>query len=175
MRYADDFVILARFQSRRLRDWVESTLEGRFRLQINRQKTQVVNLTVPGASLDFLGFTFRYDRDLYGRDRHYLNVFPSRKAVDRAREKLRELTDSRRCFVPVTDMIDDINRWSQGWAGYFSHGYPQTVFHTLNGFLTARLTKHLQRRSQRSFRCAEGRTFYAHLRALGLRILERPP
>jgi len=62
VRYADDFVILARWQTRRLRDRVESQWEGRFRLTINRKKTRVVNLRRPGASLDFLGFTFRYDR-----------------------------------------------------------------------------------------------------------------
>ena len=27
-----------------------------------------------GASLDFLGYTFRYDRDLKGRGHKYLNV-----------------------------------------------------------------------------------------------------
>ena len=175
VRYADDFVILARYQSRRLSNWVESQLEGRFRLQLNLEKTRVVNLNAPGASLDFLGFTFRYDRDLHGRDRRYLNVFPSRKAVGRARDKLRELTSSRRCFMPAVDMIGEVNRWSQGWAGYFSHGYPQLAFHTLNGFIVERLTKHLRRRSQRPFRPPEGRTFYAHLQALGLRTLGRSP
>ncbi len=61
-----DFVILARYQGRRLADWVESQLEGRFKLTINREKTRVVNLNDLTASVDFLGFTFRYDRDLYG-------------------------------------------------------------------------------------------------------------
>ena len=40
VRYADDFVVLARYQSRQLVDWIERTLEGRFRLTINREKTQ---------------------------------------------------------------------------------------------------------------------------------------
>ena len=38
VRYADDFVILARYQSRRLIEWVESQLEGRFKLTINREE-----------------------------------------------------------------------------------------------------------------------------------------
>jgi RNA-directed DNA polymerase len=173
VRYADDFVILARYQSQRLIGWVESQLEGRFRLTINRQKTRVVNLATPGASLDFLGYTFRYDRDLHGRESRYLNVFPSKKALGRARDKLRELTSSRRCFMPITDMIGEINRWSHGWANYFSHGYPQMAFRRLNWFLIQQLTKHLQRRSQRSFRVPEGRSFYAHLQTLGLKLMGR--
>jgi RNA-directed DNA polymerase len=173
VRYADDFVILARYQSQRLIDWVESQLEGRFRLTINRQKTRVVNLNQAGASLDFLGFTFRYDRDLHGRGHRYLNVIPSTKSLGRARDKIRELTSSQRCFMPITAMIGDVNRWTRGWAGYFSHGYPRTAYHHLNGFLVERLTWHLQRRSQRPFRPPEGRSYYAHLQTLGLQILVR--
>jgi len=173
VRYADDFVILARFQSLRLRDWVESQLEGRFRLTINRKKTRVVNLNRPRASLDFLGYTFRYDRDLHGRAHRYLNLFPSKKALERARNTIRELTSSRRSCVPITVVIDDLNRWQKGWTGYFSHGYPGKAFHHLNGFIAQTLTKHLRRRSQRPFRPAEGRTYYAHLKALGLQFLGR--
>jgi RNA-directed DNA polymerase len=50
VRYADDFVVLARYQGERLRDWIESTLEGRFELTINREKTKVVCLGEVGAS-----------------------------------------------------------------------------------------------------------------------------
>jgi len=42
-------------------------------LSINREKTKVVHLQ-HAESLDFLGFTFRYDRDLYGSEKTYLNV-----------------------------------------------------------------------------------------------------
>jgi hypothetical protein len=34
-----------------------------------------------------------------------------------------------------------------------------------------RLTKHLQRRSQRAYRPPEGKTFYAHVQDLGLKRL----
>ena len=67
VRYADDFVILARYVDDSICSWVESWLEGRFQLEVNRDKTRVVRLDEPGSHLDFLGFTFRYDRDLQGR------------------------------------------------------------------------------------------------------------
>jgi RNA-directed DNA polymerase len=35
VRYADDFVVLARYQSRQLVNWIERLLEGRFQLTIN--------------------------------------------------------------------------------------------------------------------------------------------
>jgi len=130
VRYADDFVILARYQSPQLLAWVESLLEGRFRLMINRKKTRVVNLNEPGASLDFLGFTFRYDRDLHGREHRYLNVFPSRKSLVRVRDRVRELTHCRRCFMPIIDMIGDLNVVLHGWKLYFSMGIHAKPFAT---------------------------------------------
>lgn len=166
-----DFVILARYQGPRLRQWVESTLEGRFDLTINRDKTRVVNLNQPGASLDFLGFTFRYDRDLHGRPWRYLNVFPSNKALARLREKVRVLTDSRRCFKPIPEMIGEVNRLVRSWSRYFAHGYPRVAFRKVNWFVHHRLYCHLRRRSQRRFRPPEGVTFPAQFQSLGLEPL----
>src|SRR2546425_7934866 len=95
VRYADDFVVLARYQGARLVGFVESQLETWLGLEINRDKTRVVNLKEKGASLDFLGFTFRYDDDLQGRQWRYLNVSPSKKALQRERQTLHEMTDHR--------------------------------------------------------------------------------
>jgi RNA-directed DNA polymerase len=171
VRYADDFVLLARYQTGRLREWVEHQLEGRFRLTINRQKTRVVRMHQPGKSIDFLGFTFRYDRDQYGRDRRYLNVFPSNKALQRLRDKLRGLICSSRAFLPIPQLIAEINQVLRGWKLYFSHGYPRSAFREINRFVLERLTQHLQRRSQRPFRPPEGVTYYAQLQRLGLQLL----
>jgi RNA-directed DNA polymerase len=171
VRYADDFVVLARSQSRRLIDWIEGTLEGRFRLTVNRDKTRIVKLRHPGESLTFLGFTLRYERDRFGRDRRYLNVVPSAKAQARAREKLRELTGPRRNFVPIPEMIHDVNRWLEGWGNYFRHGYPSAVFRKLNWYVLERLRRRLKRRSDRPYRIPRGGSSYAHLQRLGLRLL----
>jgi len=171
VRYADDFVLLARYQTRRLRDWVEQQLEGRFRLTINRQKTRVVRLHQPGASVDFLSFTFRYDRDRYGRDRRYLNVAPSNKALQRLRGKLRELICSSRAFLPIPQLIAEVNQVLQGWKLYFSHGHSRVAFRKINRFVLDRLTHHLQRRSQRPFRPPAGVTFFVQLQRLGLQFL----
>jgi len=171
VRYADDFVILARYQSRSLIDWVESLLEGRFRLTINRTKTRVVNMNQERASVDFLGFTFRYDRDLAGRDHRYLNVFPSKKSLSRMRDRVREMTGSNRCWMPIDEMIGQLNSMLQGWKLYFRHGYPRVAFRHVNWFVLQRLVGHLQRRSQRAYRSPEGTSFYAHAQALGLQLL----
>ena len=42
VRYADDFVVLARYQGPRLRTFIEEKLEAWMGLEINREKTRVV-------------------------------------------------------------------------------------------------------------------------------------
>jgi len=169
VRYADDFVVLARHQSDRLDGWIEAKLELWMGLEINREKTQVVNLREVGQTLDFLGFTFRFDRSLYKNwKKRYLNVFVSEKSVAREREKLRKLTARRRSCMPIPRMISDVNRQLTGWGNYFNYGYPRKAFRKVNSFLELRLIAHLKRRSQRPFRTPKGRTVHKHLKVLGL-------
>ena len=168
VRYADDFVVLARFQGDRLGAWIESTLEDGMGLEINREKTSVVNLHAPGTSLDFLGFTFRYDRDRFGGTHRYLNVFASKQALARERAALRSMTDKTCCHVPLPELIGRLNRHLRGWANYFGHGYPRVAFRQINSYVRLRLSCHLRHRSQRAFRTPEGVTLYAHLDRLGL-------
>jgi len=169
VRYADDFVILARYQSARLRAYVEAKIEAWMGLRINRDKTRVVDLGNGAARLDFLGYSFRYDRDMHGRARRYLNMGVSKQALVRERATLKELTSSRRSCVPVPVLIGELNRQMTGWATYFGRGYPRAGFRAMNRYVRERLGKHLRRRSQRRrYRLPVGETLYAHLDRLGL-------
>ncbi|MBW2148411.1 MAG: hypothetical protein JRI22_15460 [Deltaproteobacteria bacterium] len=167
VRYADDFVVLARYQGARLTGWIESRPESWMGLEINREKTRVVNLRHKGQTLDFLGFTFRFNRSLY-EGKRYLNVFPSDNSIARGRGKLRELTARRRGCLPIPRMVRDVNRHLKGWGDYFDHGYPRKTFREINAFVNQRLRAHLKRRSQRPFRPPEGRTMHEHLKKPGL-------
>jgi RNA-directed DNA polymerase len=174
VRYADDFVILARYQTKTMAQFVESKLEQWMGLELNREKTRVVDLKQMGASLDFLGYTFRYDRDWYGRRQRHLNVVPSKKALLKQREALRVLTSSRYCFKPIPKVIQSINRSLQGWAAYFRIGYPNKAYRNLNYYVQQRLRINLSRRGQRGYRVPKGVSLYAHLRKLGLQPLSPP-
>ncbi len=171
VRYADDFVVMARFIGPRLEGWIEAKLEGWLGLQINREKTRIVSLRVPGQSLDFLGYTFRFDRDLHGREQRYLNLTPSRKTMARERETLRQMVNAQQSHTPLPELIGRLNRHLRGWSNYFQLGFPRQAFSGLNHFLRYRLGQHLQRRSQRSWRVRQGVTLYAHLQHLGLKPL----
>ena len=168
IRYADDFVVLARYISPRLRGWIEGCLEGWLGLQVNRTKTRIIDLRQTGQSLDFLGYTFRFQRDLQGRPWRYCNWEPSRKALDREREALRQKIGPHRCFVPLPELITEVNRHLRGWANYFGIGYPRKAFRHLNYYVRERIAQHLRRRSQRPWRPPQGVHPHDHLDQLGL-------
>ena len=168
IRYADDLVVLARYVSPRLCDWIEGKLEGWLDLQINRDKTRVLDLRQSGQSLDFLGYTFRRDRDQYGRPQRYWNLLPSRQARAREREALRGLINEHQSHTPLPELIGRVNQHLRGWANYFGLGFPRRTFRALNYFVRYRLKMHLRRRSQRGWRARPGVSLYAHLDHLGL-------
>lgn len=168
VRYADDFMVLARYQGSRLAGFIEVKIESWLGLELNRDKTKVVDLRQPGAGVDFLGYTFRYDRDLKGRGHRYLNATPSRKATQSHRESVRKLISRRQSHTPVTRLIERINQKQRGWANYFSFGYPRKAMREMNWYVRNRLIGHLRRRSQRPFRPPKGRSYYHHLKQLGL-------
>jgi RNA-directed DNA polymerase len=174
VRYADDFVVLSASITPELQQFVESKLEGKFGLEINRDKTRVVDLKQEGASLDFLGYTFRYDRDLYGANRRYLNVTPSQKAVLKEQEVLRNMTGPEQCFKPLPELVGELNRQLIGWANYFSLGYPAKVYRQINWYVRHRLYRHLQRRSQRPYQIPEGESSYRFFQRIGLVTLGAP-
>ena len=161
-------VVLARYQGEKLTGFIESKIETWLDLEINREKTRVVKLNEPGASLDFLGYTFRYHDDLQGRGWQYLNVYPSAKALKREREKLHEMTNHRQCYKPIPELVKELNRHLKGWANYFSYGYPRDAFREINSYVRYRLAQHLRRRSQRPFRPPEGVSFYEQIQRFGL-------
>jgi len=166
VRYADDFVVLARYQSQRLRQHIEDRLEKWLRLELNREKTRVVN--VREQSLDFLGYAFCYVNSRLYPGTKVLSMRPSQKAVQRQKQALRDLTGWRTHSVPVTELIGTINRQLRGWGNYFGHGYWKDAFHEINLHVQTRLKLHLRNKSQRPYRVPAGQTYYHHLQQLGL-------
>ena len=168
VRYADDFVVLARYQGKELVEWIEGKIEGWLGLEINRDKTRVVELSQAGADLNFLGYTFRYDWDRRGGGYRYLNVTISNKALQRERERLRERINHQVCFKPLPELIEELNDHLRGWANYFSYGYARQGMRQINRYVRERLRQHVRRRSQRPFRPPEGVSYYEQFKRMGL-------
>lgn len=171
VRYADDFVILARYIDGKITGWVERTVEDWMGLTLNREKTRVVDLKKPGAKLDFLGYTFRYDLDRNGGTHRYLNMEPSKASLAREREQLRYMINKHHCHVPLPELIERVNLHLRGWANYYRLGYPRKAFRHINRYVRLRLRGHLRRRSQRPWKPREGQTYYQAFQRMGLIML----
>ena len=168
VRYADDFLVLTKQWDEDLQGWIEKSLEGKFELTINREKTKVVDLRTEGAEVNFLGYTFHRDGDIFGRGKRYLNMVPSDKALKKERASLHELTNCKQCFKPVPELIAEINQQTKGWKQYFSIGYPKAAYWEIDAYIRKRLEQHLKRRSQRGFEFPEDRTIFQYLEEQGL-------
>jgi RNA-directed DNA polymerase len=168
VRYADDFVVMARYIGKDMESYIEAKLEDWMGLKLNRDKTRIIELREEGASLDFLGYTFRYDRDLKGRPVKYLNMSPSKKSIQKEREALRKMTGKEMCYKPLPMLIAELNRHLKGWANYFSKGYPRVAYRHLNNYVLIRMSIQLRRRSQRPYQPPAGVSLYKHLHDMGL-------
>lgn len=169
IRYADDFVIMARYITERIEKWVEKELEGRFMLKINREKTKVVDLKKPKASIDFLGFTIKW----IGRYRKKCQIQPKKQALKRAKLRIRELTSPKYGYKPIKEVVERVNKFLTGWGGYFNKGTPSKTFNKLNYYTGERLIHFLRRRSQRGYNKDKRESWYSVLKGLGLKTLTR--
>jgi RNA-directed DNA polymerase len=172
VRYADDFVILARYIGAPILSFLTELLEGKMGLTLNQTKTRILDLREAGTSLDFLSYTFRFDSGRNGGDR-YLNQFPSKKALTRRRAEVKALT-CRRSALTLPRVVAELNRGLLSWGRYFSLGYPSKSFSDLDDYTRMRLVRFSRTRSQRSMRLPQGATAYAWGKSLGLVRLADP-
>ena len=166
VRYADDFVILAREWKDGFRQKVENAIEGRFGLVVNRDKTRCVDMKAPRESLTFLGYEFRFCRSRGGF--RYLRYGPSKKSIKKVCAKIKEQTRSGRGLVPVDETICAVNRIIDGWGRYFRCGSPAEMFGKVNEYVQLRMYIWLNRRSQRGYELKYAKTYYGELKHMGL-------
>ena len=148
VRYADDFVLMARKTAEESLDYLYKML-ARMRLALNIEKSRILNASK--EPFDFLGFTFRYDKDLYGRETKYLNIFPSKKSEKKVREKIDVYLKGNGHKPPET-IAKELNEITRGWMQYFhipGTSYPQKAKRDLRYYLTRKLYRYYQRKSQR--------------------------
>ena len=172
VRYADDFVILARKLQGEFVRKIESELEGRFGLVVNRDKTKVLDMRAEKAALGFLGYEFRFVRSHYGEGK-YLTFGPSMKSVKKVCAKVKEQTLSIMKPVKNEEIVQRVNKILVGWDNYFQCGYPARMFNKVNWYVRNRLYLHFNRKSQRGYVLKYAPNFYQELQAMGLHMLRR--
>jgi group II intron reverse transcriptase/maturase len=153
VRYADDLLAMCR-----TRQEAERALEAltailaELGLELKQAKTRIVHLEEGGEGLNFLGFHHRWVRGNTPRSRHlcFLARWPSRQATQHARDRIQEITDRRRLLVAVDDVVQDVNRFLRGWAGYFRYGNSARQFNKTSHYALDRLARFVAKRHKRS-------------------------
>jgi Group II intron, maturase-specific domain len=115
-------------------------------------KTRIVELAVDGEGFDFLGFHHRMVRSqgIHGRRGvAFLARWPSDRAMQRARDRITALTVGSRLWLPVEEVVKDLNRFLRGWANYFRYGHCTVRFRKIEQHARDRLALFIGKRHQR--------------------------
>jgi RNA-directed DNA polymerase len=154
VRYADDAVVMCS-----TRQQAEAALQ-RLRvlladlgLEPKQAKTRIVHLQVGGDGFDFLGFHHRLVRSqgrVGTKGVTFLARWPANKAMQHARDRIRELTERRRLRLSVEWVVEDVNRFLRGWAAYFRYGNSADQFDKISRYARMRMALFVSKRHRRS-------------------------
>jgi RNA-directed DNA polymerase len=111
-----------------------------------------VCLVEGGEGFDFLGFHHRLvrSRPVRGSDGLvYLARWPSRKAAQHARDRIRFLTMRARLAAPVEQIVQEVNAFLRGWVGFFRYGNSAREFDKIRSYAVMRVALFVAKRHQR--------------------------
>ena len=152
-RYADDALVMCRSKGQAVAALARLTdLLAELGLKPKLAKTRIVKLEVGGEGVDFLGFHHRLVRSRPRQGRGgftFLARWPSRKAMQHARDRIRFMTMKSRLAAPVEEVVGDVNLFLRGWAGYFRYGNSAHSFDKIRNYALMRLALFVGKRHQR--------------------------
>ncbi|WP_327115698.1 group II intron reverse transcriptase/maturase [Nocardia sp. NBC_01730] len=152
VRYCDDLVVMCRSrgQAQAALERLRVLLAG-LGLECKESKTRIVELAEGGEGVDFLGFHNRLVRGRTPRSAHlvFLARWPSRRAVQHARDRIRSITARSRMLLPTEQLVAELNLFLRGWAGYFRYGNSALVFGQVRNYALSRLALLLSKRGNR--------------------------
>jgi group II intron reverse transcriptase/maturase len=142
VRFADDMVILCKGEISKPLALLTQILD-RLGLTLNETKTHIVNAFQ--ESFDFLGFSFRM-RKSKKSGKWYPHTEPSRKSIQRIKEKAKSLTDRKLTLIPMDRLMCTLNRSVHGWCNYFHYRNSSTALGGVKWYIEERVRTHLMRR-----------------------------
>lgn len=164
VRYADDLVILCR--SRAQAEAALSQLRAllaELGLELAEDKTRLLCVNEEGEGFDFLGFHHRMVASFSKPGVRFLARWPSARATQAARRRIRELTERRLLMLPIEDVVGNLNRFLTGWGNYFRWGNSTRQFDKLDRYAIDRVARLLAERHRRRRRLVHGRAIlFAH-------------
>ena len=178
VRYADDFVVMCDTEAacEQAEQRVQQVF-ARLGLELHPEKTRRVDLTRGRAGFDFLGCHLR--KHMSGRiweQRHrrvyYLQRWPSQRAMQRIRQRVKALTPRTVCHRNLRETIAQLNPVLRGWGAYFRTGNAAVKFRQLDDYVNGRLKRLLLQRHGRQLHAGQADLWSGdYFQALGLHRL----
>ena len=154
VRFADDLVVMCWSRSQAEAALARLTaMLADLGLEPKAAKTRIVHLDEGGGGVDFLGFHHRLvrSRGLNGKPQVlFLARWPADRAVQHARDRIRELTGRRRLLLPPEVIAQDVNMFLRGWAGYFRYGHSARRLSSIRQYARTRLALFISKKHRRS-------------------------
>ena len=152
IRYADDAIVLCRTKAEAHEAlWRIGVILDRLKLTLHPTKTQVVWVGDGRQGFDFLGFHCRKVESWKYRGKRYLQRWPSRRAMQRVRDRIKVITARRyRLPEPIQTIVSEVNRVVRDWASYYRVGNSTRKFHDVDHYVHERLAKFLAKKTGRS-------------------------
>ena len=122
-------------------------------LEPKATKTRIVRLEAGGEGFDFLGFRHRMVRSpgLNGtKPVTFLARWPAGKAMQHARDRIRELTRRSRLLLDPKQIVEDLNRFLGGWAAHLRFGNSAARFEEIRSYSRIRMALFISKRKRRS-------------------------
>jgi hypothetical protein len=137
-------------------------------LELNPDKTRIVCLTRGRQGLDFLGFHLRKVESWRWRGRWYLQRWPSHRAMNTIRARIRAATDRRNVGKQLQEVVADLGGILAAWGNHFRSGNSGRKFHAVDRYVHERLAIFTSRKHGRSGRQWGRRYNTAWLKRLGV-------
>jgi RNA-directed DNA polymerase len=154
VRFADDLVVMCWSRSQAEAALARLTdLLADLGLEPKAAKTRIVHLEEGGEGFDFPGFHHRLvrSRGLGGKPRvTFLARWPADRAMQHARDRIRELTGRRRLGLWPELIAEDLNRFLRGWAAYFKYGHSAERLSKIRQYARMRLALFVSKKHRRS-------------------------
>jgi RNA-directed DNA polymerase len=161
VRYADDFVVMCKSQRdcEQAEERVRMIL-ARLGLALHPDKTRRVELHDGKQGFDFLGCHLhkRMSGKLWEQKRerrYYLQRWPSKRSMQRIRQRVKDVTPNSRCHADLRDVISELNPILRGWGQYFRTGNASTRFIQVDDYVVGRLRTLCVKRKGRNLRPGE--------------------
>ena len=153
VRFADDLLVVCKSGQQAQAALARlAQLLAELGLEPKQAKTRIVELGVGAEGFDFLGFHHQMvrSRGVHGsRGIEFLARWPSDRAMRRARDRIADLTVRSRLWLPVEEVVKDLNRFLRGWADYFRYGHSTACFHKIEQHARLRLALFIGKRHKR--------------------------